>query len=587
MTVAVMVGILLTMATTNIGRDLIALGGLAILLTFGVLKPADAFAGFSNEGMLTVAILFPVAAALRETGCIGLVTQYLLGRPKSIIAAQIRLMIPTIALSAFINNTPLVAIMVPVINDWAKKYKLSASKLMIPLSYAAILGGTITLIGTSTNLVVNGLLIQTQKSAGLHFFDITWVGIPCALAGLAYMLIFSRWLLPDRIPIMNQLADPRQYTVEMVVEAASPLVGQTVETAGLRHLPGMFLVEIDREGDVLVAVGPQERLRAGDRLVFAGIVESVVDLQKIRGLTPATDQVFKLDAPRSHRCLVEAVVSNTCPVIGRTIREGRFRTQYNAAVIAVAHHGRRVQKKIGDIVLEAGDVLLLEAHPSFVDQNRNNRDFFLVSRIEDSTPPSHDKMWVALGVFAVMIVAVALGWISMLIAAMLAAGIMIGTRCISGNEARKSVDWQLLMVIAGAFGIGRALDKSGAAKILADHLIAMSGGNPWPTLAMIYGVTMLFTEVIGNNAAAALVFPIAFTTSQNLGVDYMPFVITVMMAASASFSTPIGYQTNLMVMGPGGYRFSDYFRIGIPLNLVMWATTVAVTPLVWPFHAHP
>ncbi|MBI3736500.1 SLC13 family permease, partial [Candidatus Sumerlaeota bacterium] len=346
--VGVMVGTLLAMALTRIGPDLIALGGLTILLTTGALAPKEAFAGFSNDGMLTVAVLFVVAAGLRETGCIGLVTQYLLGRPKSLLSAQIRLMVPTIGLSAFVNNTPLVAILMPVVSDWAKKYKFSVSKLMIPLSYAAILGGTITMIGTSTNLVVNGLLVQHTDHPALPLFEIAWVGIPCAIAGLIYMLIFSRWLLPDRVPVISQLSDPRQYTVEMMVEPGSALEGQTIEKAGLRHLPGVFLIEIDRQGDVIAAVGPQEKLRGGDRLVFAGIVESVVDLQKIRGLTPATDQVFKLDSPRSQRCLVEAVVSNTCPIIGRSIREGKFRSVYNAAVIAVAHRGERVRKKIGD-----------------------------------------------------------------------------------------------------------------------------------------------------------------------------------------------------------------------------------------------
>jgi di/tricarboxylate transporter len=336
---------------------------------------------------------------------------------------------------------------------------------------------------------------------------------------------------------------------------------------------------------VLPAVAPQEQLLAHDRLVFVGVVESVVDLQRIRGLKPATDQVFKLDAPRSERVLLEAVVSNSCPLIGMTIRDGQFRTTYNAVVIAVARNGERIRKKIGDIILRPGDTLLLEAPPSFSEQQRNSRDFFLVSAIRGSTPPRHERVAISLAILGAMVAIVTIGLVSMLQGALLAAGAMLLTRCCSASEARASIDFQLLIVIAGAFGIGRALATSGAANVVAHTLTGWAGSNPLIALAAIYGVTMLFTEMITNNAAAVLVFPIAIATAGDLNVNPMPFVVAIMMAASASFSTPIGYQTNLMVYGPGGYRFTDYFRIGIPLNCLMWLTTVLIAPLIWPFAA--
>jgi di/tricarboxylate transporter len=317
--------------------------------------------------------------------------------------------------------------------------------------------------------------------------------------------------------------------------------------------------------------------------VFVGVVESVVDLQKIRGLTPATNQVFKLDAPRAQRVLIEAVVSNTCPLIDKTIREGRFRTVYNAAVIAVARNGERIAMKIGDIVLHPGDTLLLEAHPSFAEHQRNSRDFYLVSAVQDSAPLRHEKAWIAVAVLAGMVGAVAFGWLEMLPAALLAAGFMILARCCSATAARRSIDWSLLIVIAAAFGIGRALEVTGAAQHIAEALLGVAGHNPWVALIVVYGVTMLFTELITNNAAAVLVFPIAMSTANALGVNVMPFVAAIMMAASASFSTPLGYQTNLMVYGPGGYRFTDYLRVGGPLNLLMWITTATLAPLIWPF----
>jgi len=569
---------------TRWATDIVLLGGLTLLLVFGVITPHQALSGLSNEGMVTVGALYIVAAGLYETGGIGWLAQSLLGKPHSLAEAQLRLMVPVAGMSAFLNNTPVVAMLIPAVNDWAKKYRLSVSKLMMPLSFAAIAGGTCTLIGSSTNLVVNGLLMaETSHRQGLGMFEPAWIGLPGALLTLGYILVVSRRLLPERKPVISPDADAREYTVEMLVAPNSPLEGKTVEAAGLRQLPGMYLIEVQRDGHLIPAVGPHERLRGNDRLVFAGVVESIVDLQKIRGLTPATDQIFKLDVPRPERCLIEAVVSDTCPLVGKSIREGRFRTLYSAAVIAVARNGERLNKKLGDIVLRSGDTLLLEAHPSFVEQHRNLRDFFLVSALEDSAPPRHERASVALTILIAMVMSVTLGWLSMLQGAMLAAGLMIITRCISGRVARRRVDWQVLLVIAASFGIGQALDSSGAAAVVADRLVALGTGNAWAALAMVYLMTAVVTALITNNAAAVLMFPIAAAVSESTGASIIPFAIAIMLAASASFASPIGYQTNLMVFGPGGYRFSDYLRIGLPLTVLLGVVTVSLAPLVWPF----
>ena len=581
-TIGVIVALLGLLAFTRYAPDILLLGGVTLLLLVGILDPKQALAGLSNEGMVTVGVLYVVVTGLRDTGGVAWIVQRLFGQPKTLIGAQARMMTPVIGLSAFLNNTPVVAMLIPAVSDWAKRQRLSPSKLMIPLSYAAILGGTCTLIGTSTNLVVNGLM-KSDGDPGLSMFEIAWIGIPCALAGLTYMMTVGRLLLPERVPAMGQLNDPRQYTFEMLVKPGSPLVGKTIEQAGLRSLPGVYLAEIDREGTILAVVDPTERLRGDDRLIFAGVVDSVVDLQKIRGLEPATNQVFKLNSARRDRCLIEAVVGPDCPLVNRSIREGRFRNTYNAVVIAVARAGERVKKKIGDIVLRPGDTLLLEALPSFVAQQKHSRDFLLVSPLEGSSPPRHDRAPIALAILAAMVLLVAINVLPMLLAALLAAGLMVMTRCCSGREARRSVDWQVLLVIAASFALGTAMESTGAAKSIAGGLIGLAGGHPWVTLAVVYGVTMVFTELITNNAAAVLVYPIATATAASLKVDPMPFAIAIMMAASASFSTPIGYQTNLMVYGPGGYRFTDYFRVGIPLNLMMWALTVAIVPWVWPF----
>ncbi len=589
-----MVGLVLVLlAGTRYAADLILAAGLTGLLVvpvpgdqgwrFGVIGVSDALAGLANPGMVTVGVLFIVATAVRQTGGMDWIAQRVLGRPRSLITAQGRVMLPVAAMSAFLNNTPVVAMFIPTVVDWARHCRFSASKLLIPLSYAAILGGLCTLIGTSTNLVVNGLLISETGHTPLGMFEIAWVGLPCAVVGMVYLLTLGRWLLPQRRPPISLSDDPRQYTVEMIIDSGGPLVGKTIEQAGLRHLPGMYLMEVDRPDEVIPAVGPNTLLKANDRLVFVGVIESVVDLRKIRGLTPATDQVFKLRSPLRNRVLIEAVVSDSCPLVGRSIREGRFRTVYNAAVIAVARNGQRIRRKIGDIVLRPGDTLLLETTPAFVDQQRNRRDFFLVSAVDDSQPPHHERAPIALAILIGMVVLVASGAMAMLPAAMLAAGLMIITRCINTAQARRSIDWSVLFVIAAAFGIGRAMDETGAANGIASTLIGFVQGNPYLTLIVIYGLTTLFTELITNNAAAVLMFPIALATAGDLNVDYMPFVITIMIAASASFATPLGYQTNLMVYGPGGYRFTDYLRVGLPLNLLLWATTAAITPLIWPF----
>ncbi len=580
-TATVVIGMLGFLVFTRAAADLVFAGGLTALIALGVLTPAKALAGFGNEGLVTVAILYVVAAALQETGGVYWISKNLLGRPLTVLGAQVRMMTPVTLVSAFLNNTPVVAIMIPAIAEWAKKNGYAASKLMIPLSYAAILGGTMTLIGTSTNLVVNGLLIRDQGH-GLGMFEIAWVGVPTALVGIIAVLVLSRRLLPDRKPVLQNMDNAREYSVEMTVAAHGPLVGQTVAAAGLRHLGHVYLVEIGRADHVIPAVSPNEVLQAYDRLVFVGVVDSVVELQRIPGLLPATDQVFKLDGPRTNRVLVEAVVSNSCPVVGQSIREGRFRTSYGAVVIAVARNGVRLHQKIGDIVLRAGDTLLLEARPAFVARQRNSRDFYLVSQVSGSNPLRFERAGLAAGILIAMVAVVTLGWLPMVSAALVAAAAMVLTGCLTPSAARRSIDWQVLIVIGAALGIGQAMDSTGVAAYVAQGLTAIAGSDPHLNLLVLYIVTALFTAVITNNAAAVLMFPIAQGIAASLGAPIIPFAVTVMLAASASFATPIGYQTNLMVMGPGGYRFMDYFRIGLPMTLITGAVAVLVIPLAWP-----
>ena len=570
------------LAFTSLGPDLVLVAGLAILLLAGVISPTQALGGFANDAVLTVAVLYVVAAGLRNTGAIDVLIHRVFGHPKSVIGAQLRMMLPVAALSAFVNNTPVVAALLPAVSDWAKRHRIPSSKLMIPLSYAAIFGGTCTLIGTSTNLVINGLLKSQAHLPGMSFFEIAWIGVPCTLIGLLYVLFLSRWLLPVRKAALTQLENPREYTVEMLLVSGSPLEGQSIASAGLRQLPGLFLVEIDRNGQIIPAAGPEERLQAGDRLVFAGITDSVVDLQRIRGLVPATNQVFKLDAPRTARTLIEAVIAAHSPICGKTVREGRFRSRYNAVVIAVARNGERIRRKIGDIELRAGDTLLLETGPEFMEQRANSREFLLLRPIEGASIPRHERSWIAWLILAGFVLIAGMGWLPVFTTALLAAGLMIISRCCTVSLARRSVEYEVIIAIAAAFGIGRALEVSGAASGFAHTLLAFAGHNPLLLLVVIYAITMALTELISHSAAAVIVFPLAYAASSSLGLNFMPFAMAIAMAASASFATPIGYATNLMVYGPGGYRFSDFLRIGLPLDLIMGAVSVLVIPHIWP-----
>ena len=593
-TIGVILAMLAVLVRGRFGPDVVIVGAVALLVFLGVLTPKDAIAGMSNEGVVTIAVLYVVVCGLTETGAVRWLGSIMMGRPRTHRGALIRMVSPVTALSGFMNNTPLVAMMIPAINDFCRQKQWPASKFMIPLSYAAILGGTCSLIGTSTNLVVHGEWIASGRGP-MGMFAIGMVGIPFAVIGIVYIVTVGYGLLPTRGATLSRSADARAYTVEMLVAQGGPVDGKTIEQAGLRHLPGLYLAEIERGGSILAAVGPNEKLAGGDRLVFVGQVDSVVDLQKIRGLEP-TQQVVKLNEPRPNRVLVEAVVSNSHPLLGQTIREGKFRTRYNAVIIAVARNGEQLRRKIGEIVIRQGDTLLLEAPRSFIAQMRDSRDYFLVSEVADSAPVRHEKALLAIGILVFMValatiqptlpipmVAGGRVTIGMLHAAVLAAGLMLVLRCCYGWQARKSVDWVVLVTIAASLALGRALDKSGAADAIASGVIGAAGTNPWIILAMVYLLTTLLTEIITNNAAAVLMFYVSLSASDTLGVDFKPFAITIMMAASASFATPIGYQTNLMVYSPGGYRFLDYFRIGTLLNILGMIVTVALAPVFFPF----
>ena len=578
LTLAAVLGLLVF---SRLAPDALLMAAVTVLLVTGVLAPGEALAGFSNSGLWTVAALYVVAAGLRETGAIQWVARGMLGQPATARRARLRMFVPGALLSAFLNNTTVVAMFIPAVQQWARKLRMAPSRLLLPLSYIAILGGTCTLIGTSTNLVVDGL-IREQGHDGFALFELAWIGVPALLAGAAFLALFGDRLLPERGGLTERLDEVRRYSVDVRVLPESALPGRTVAEAGLRNLAHGYLAEISRRDRLLSAVGPDTVLEADDRLMFVGSPECARELRGIQGLRPADAAVDKLAIENHQRCLVEAVVGPGFPGLGQTIRELQFRTRYGAAILSVYRGGERPEGKIGDIRLRVGDTLLMETDQAFVEQYRFRRDFLLVSPLTDSAPPDFRRAPLALGILVLMAGTAALGLVSMLEAALVAAGAMLATRCLTVSRARSGPDLSVLVVIGASFALGAAMRTTGLAGDAAG-LITDLAATPWLALALVYLCTVAFTELITNNAAAVLMFSVALATAEHLGVSPTPFVVAVMFAASASFLTPLGYQTNLMVMGPGGYRTTDYLRLGLPMMLIVGTISILLIPHVWSF----
>ena len=551
--------------------SLIIFCALIVLFLGDVISIDETISGFSNQGMLTVGVLFIVASALQSSATFGSTIEKVIGNNAD-KGIYFRLMLPVTFLSAFLNNTPIVASLIPVIKRWSKKNNLAASKFLIPLSYAAIFGGICTLIGTSTNLVVHGLLLDSGLE-GFSFFEIGKVGLPVAIIGIIYFALGGHHLLPNRKDIMVQFGEStREFVIEMKVDYDYPHIGKSIEQANLRHLRGLYLFQIVRDGIEIAPVTPEEKIQINDVLFFTGLPETIYDLQRTPGLHVLKDTEFDLKNIDSDKySTFEAVVSNSSPLLGATVRDNGFRTKYDAVILGIHRSGKRIQKKVGDIVLQPNDTLFLLAKNDFERKWYHSTDFSLVSSSVKEYSKPKNKGNFALLLMVMMIITVTTGLIkSMLIAAAITAVIMIIAKIISYGDAKNAIDFDVLIVIASAFGIGKAIANSGIADYIGTHLINSLGGfGVIGIIAGIFFITSLYTEIITNNAAAALIFPIALSTATHMNLDPRPFMITIAIAASSSFATPIGYQTNLMVYNPGGYRFSDFLKTGVIMNVLV------------------
>jgi di/tricarboxylate transporter len=553
------------------------LGAVVLLLVVGVVTPEQAFSGFSNPAPITVAALYVLARAVEKTGALQPLVSATLGQAGRARGALLRLVVPTAAASAFLNNTPIVAMLVPQVSDWAERRGQSPSRYLMPLSFAAILGGVVTTIGTSTNLVISGLL-EASGEAPLGMFEISRVGLPVAFVGLVALVLLAPVLIPERRPARRELdEDFREFVVNMLVQPGGPMDGRSVADAGLRHLQGVFLVEIERGGDLIAPVTPTTALHGGDRLTFVGKADLIVDLQAMRGLALAERaHTGGLDSAR--HTFFEAVVGATSPLVGRTLKEISFRGRYQAAVVAIHRAGDRVKGKLGEVKLHVGDTLMILADPGFRARYRDRNDFLLVSTLGGAPPVATGRAWIVFAVAVGIVGGAALGLLPILHLSLLGALALVATGVLTSSEARRSVDMSVIVVIAAAFGLGAAMANSGLATMVAGWLVETLGGfGPTGVLLGLVVATIVLLSIITNNAAAVLMFPIATSAASTLGLEARPFAIAIAVAASASFLTPIAYQTNLMVYGPGGYRFSDYLRLGGAMTLlVVPAILVAV-----------
>lgn len=557
------------------------LGGSIILLLVGVMEADQAFSGFANPAPLTIAALYIVAGAVTKSGAIQPVTGRLL-RPSDGETTLLRRLLPPVAgASAFLNNTPIVAVMVPEVSAWSSRHGRAVSRLLMPISFASILGGTVTLIGTSTTLVISGLLESTGAEP-LAFFEITVLGLPFALIGLGLLTGLAPRLLADRRNIEDDITTlAREFVVDMVVSDSGELDGVTVDAAGLRHLDGVFLVQIERGADTIAPVGPHTTLHGGDRLRFAGKADNVVDLHAMPGLSSSEENQFGgFDLSRSF--FFEAVVGTSSPLIGRTLRETQFRSRYQAAVVAIHRAGQRLDVKLGEVRIRVGDTLVVLSDRRFRDRHRERRDFLLVAPLGRSQSPATEHRTPVLIISAGVVLAAATGLMPILNASLLGVLALLGLRIMSPGEARNAIDLDVILVIAGGIGLAEAMTTSGLADEIASALVNSLGElGAVGALVGVVVATLLLTEAVSNAAAAAIMFPIAIATAVSLGSDPRGFAVAIALVASSSFLTPVGYQTNTMVYGPGNYRYRDYSRLGLPLTLLVLLVTIVGVPLVW------
>jgi len=590
---AVIIVVLFALVYTNKNTDIVIWTGVLALtliprsneiggFEIGIISFSDALNGLTNEGIVAIAALFVVAAGVKETRLMEALLENTLKEIKSDTKVRFKILGTTSLVSAFFNNTPLMALLVPAICQSTSKYGLSPSRILMPLSFAAILGGACTLIGTNTNLIINGWLIETSNHTGFGIFEVTPIMLPGAVTAFAVLLFLSPKILPERMPVLRQLGDMEEHTVEMIVKDESPIVGITVGEAGLRGLQGLYLIEIVRRNQRLAAVSSNVLIEAGDRLCFVGAIDTQSTLEEIDGLVLPEKRNFQL-LETANRHFIEVVINGSSVAIGKSVKESRFRTIYSAAILAVARDGRHIKGKIGDIILKEGDTLLLETRKDFLSDPKKQEEFFVVSNSKALHTETKQSAFLPLSIVLLMVVIVTLKATSLMAAALAAAIAMVITKCCTVENARKAIDWQILFTIAGTLALGKAMAGSGLASVIGDSLLYVLPTNTTVYLVVFFLLSSLVSNIISSKAGALFVLPIAASMAQTLGIPLIPLVLAIMVGASMAVASPLTYPANLMVYGPGGYFFSDYLKLGLPVTVVTGFMGVVLIRLLFPF----
>ena len=579
-------GSFIAMLWEKLSIDLVALLAFCALLITGILTPNEGFSVFSNEAPITVACMFILSAALERTGVIEAIGHKLNELVGNSDWSLLVVMLPMVAiLSAFINSTPVVVVFMPIMISLAANRNLKPSKLLIPLSFASIFGGTCTLIGTSTNILVSSAG-QRFGQEPLGMFELSKIGVILTVVGIVYLLVIGRKILPSRetLATILQSTDSKEYLTEAIIMSGSPLIGKRLADTALKNQPKARVLEVIRAGEPLVIPLNEVVLEQGDRLRLATVLSSVMEIKNLVGLQISPKAELGLELTGSQKAeIVECVVGPRSSLLGRTIRQLDFRRRYNSLVLAVHRQGVNVRRNFTDIRLQFGDTLLIEGAEPAIKHLRENRDFLMLLDVPHSVPLRH-KQWLVISTVVVVVALAALGVLPIAVLAILGAVAVVTMGCLAVEEAYNSVDWKIIFLIFGMLALGEALVKTQGAEWIVNSMVQTLGNwGPHAVLATAILGSSIMTNFLSNNAVAVVMTPIVLQAASSLGVDGRPFLIGVAMGASFCFATPIGYQTNTLVYGAGGYLFRDFLRVGIPLNLIFWALSAYFIPKFWPF----
>ena len=585
---AILLVALVLFVTELVPIDLTALLIVGLLILTGVLTPAEGFSGFSHPAPVTVAAMLVLSAGLIRTGAVAKLGQKVSALGGSSEVSHLAVIFPVVALlSAFISNTAAVAMFIPLVLNIAREKNLSPSKMLLPLSYAAILGGACTYIGTSTNIIVGTIYAEGGRPP-LQMFEFSGLGMVLLGLGAVYMLAIGQRKLPSR-PTEASLTEGyrlREYLTELVIRADSPLLDKTLKETNFSQQMDIEVLEIQRAQQKLRLFLQDIRLKGGDVLIVKGNLENILKIRDTEGVDILAEvKLSDRDLKSEDITLAEAVISPDSFLIGRTLKEANFRQRYQATALAIRRHGSQIRDKLGRVRLQVGDMLLVQVRTVVLGNLRQDSDFMLILEESQGSDFRFSKLPVAALIFLGVIAAAASRQLSIELAALFGAMSMVLTRCITLRQAYLAVDWRIVILIGGTLALGTAMEKTGTANLIAGSLVGWSGSlGPVALIAVLYLLTLGMTELMSNNATAALLTPIAISIAAQGGWDPRPFAFCVAFAASCSFLTPIGYQTNTMVYGPGGYRFTDYFKVGVWLSLISWLAATLLIPRIWPFN---